>query len=72
MTGGIPPELGDLAYLVNLWLDGNGLTGGIPPELGLTNLGNLRLAGNELSGCLPRALADKQRLGIDAADFPPC
>ena len=39
MTGEIPPELGGLSNLTELWLDNNQLTGEIPPELGgLSNL----------------------------------
>ena len=46
MSGGIPPELGNLANLTQLWLYGNELSGGIPPELGnLANLEGLHLGG---------------------------
>ena len=39
LTGEIPPELGNLANLEELYLGGNQLSGAIPPELG--NLVNL-------------------------------
>ena len=43
-------ELGNLANLLELDLDGNELTGGIPPELGnLPNLQVLYLYRNELT-----------------------
>ena len=42
LTGGIPPELGDLSNLVYLYLFGNDLSGEIPGELGrLSNLDSL-------------------------------
>ena len=41
-----------------MYLDDNALTGPIPPELGqLTNLVNLRLGNNQLTGCVPETLA---------------
>ncbi|CAN0442492.1 unnamed protein product, partial [Pylaiella littoralis] len=48
--GPIPPELGKLAVLKELWLGQNQLTGTIPPELGnLAALTDLNLFGNHLS-----------------------
>jgi Leucine-rich repeat (LRR) protein len=39
LSGSIPPELGKLTNVVNLYLTNNQLSGSIPPELGnLTNL----------------------------------
>ena len=57
LSGGIPPELGNLANLTRLRLGGNQLSGEIPPELGnLANLTRLRLGGNQLSGEIPPEL----------------
>ena len=59
LTGSIPPELGALADLERLWLNGysNQLTGPVPPELGaLTDLRELRLGGNQLTGPIPPEL----------------
>ena len=54
LTGGIPPELGDLAYLRELHLFKNRLNGPIPKELAmLSHLTRLRLDSNELSGPIP-------------------
>ena len=47
-SGPIPPELGNLANLEELWLSLNNLTGVIPVELmNLTNLRSLILGGND-------------------------
>lgn len=47
-SGPIPPELGNLANLEELWLSVNNLTGVIPVELmNLTNLRSLILGGND-------------------------
>ncbi len=65
MSGEIPPELGSLAGLTDLWLIYNELNGEIPPELGsLANLGALYLDGNQLSGCVPASL-DRDGLSLD-------
>ena len=59
LTGPIPPDLGNLANLVQLNLSSNSLTGAIPPELG--NLGNLQylwLFDNSLTGPIPPELGD--------------
>ena len=57
LRGEIPPELGNLANLETLRLDGNQLSGAIPPELGnLANLETLWLHDNELSGPIPAEL----------------
>ena len=54
LGGTIPPELGDLSHLHELYLEDNGLTGEIPPALSkLTNLWILSLSVNELSGEIP-------------------
>ena len=59
LTGSIPPELGNLAYLELLYLNDNQLSGPIPPELGnLTYLEELYLNDNQLSGPIPPALGN--------------
>ena len=59
----IPPELGQLANLTDLWLTGNQLTGAIPPELGkLTKLTGLRLDGNRLTDMIPPELGQLTNL----------
>ena len=58
MSGEIPLELGNLARLTELWLDGKQLSGGIPPELdNLANLTSLSLSSNQSSGCVPSNLS---------------
>ncbi len=63
LTGRIPPELGELAHLHLLRLDGNRLTGPIPPELeNLTRLTMLSLDGNRLMGPIPQEIANLSNL----------
>ena len=63
LSGGIPPELGNLENLTVLALLGNHLTGEIPPELGnLTNLTELWLSFNQLSGEIPPELGNLAHL----------
>ena len=60
LSGQIPPELGKLTNLRDLYLQDNQLSGEIPPELGkLVNLESLILAGNQLSGEIPSELLDR-------------
>jgi len=57
LKGTIPPELGRLDKLEELWLYGNELSGTIPPELGnLERLEVLDLSDNELTGPIPPEL----------------
>ena len=57
LTGPIPPELGRLTNLKELYIGDNRLRGGIPPELGaLKNLAILYIARNSLSGGIPPEL----------------
>ena len=57
LSGPIPPELGSLTNLDNLFLGQNELTGPIPPELGdLARLESLNLGGNDLTGPIPPEL----------------
>ena len=59
LSGEIPADLGNLADLEQLRLNGNQLTGEIPNALGLLeNLTLLHLSGNQLTGCVPAALMD--------------
>ena len=61
LTGPLPPELGNLARLEHLDLEGweTYLTGPIPPELGnLASLKYLNLAGTGLTGSIPPELGN--------------
>ena len=50
LSGTLPPELGNLTSLVNLYLRSNSLTGAIPGELGLlSNLITLDMSSNQLT-----------------------
>ena len=64
LSGGrIPPELGNLANLKVLKLNGTFTRGVIPPELGnLTDLEVLQLSENYLHGPIPDELGDLARL----------
>ena len=63
LSGEIPAELGNLANLETLGLDGNQLSGEIPAELGnLANLEGLGLSGNQLSGEIPPELGNLANL----------
>ncbi len=57
LTGEIPPALGQLAGLRQLWLYDNQLAGEVPPALGtLTNLRELFLTSNQITGEIPPVL----------------
>ena len=59
LTGPIPAELGNLAYLQRLRLENNQLTGEIPAALGnLANLWLLYLNDNQLTGEIPAELGN--------------
>ena len=63
LSGGIPPELGNLGNLIHLALERNQLSGEIPPALGnLANLEHLVIDGNQLSGGIPPELGNLANL----------
>ena len=63
LNGQISPELGDLAGLEHLILEGNPLTGPIPPALGeLANLTRLDLSNTRLTGSIPPELGSLTNL----------
>ena len=63
LSGEIPQELGNLAFLTNLDLTVNQLSVEIPPELGnLANLTELNLYDNQLSGEIPPELGNLAKL----------
>ena len=64
LAGVIPPEIGNLTNLRDLWLSGNGLIGVIPSELGrLSNLQSLGLYDTRLGGAIPTELGGLSNLG---------
>ena len=56
LTGDIPPELGNLTSLRELYLSNNQLSGAIPPELGNLTVRVLDLSNNQLKGEIPEGL----------------
>ena len=64
LRGVIPPELGNLTQLRELWFgDGNNLTGELPSELSrLTELEVLDLGYSDVSGSIPAWLGELTRL----------
>ena len=66
LSGDIPPELGNLTHLKELWLgDDNNITGEIPLELSrLTRLEVLDLGYSEVSGAIPGWLGNLTRLRL--------
>eukprot|EP00833_Pecoramyces_ruminatium_P010078 jgi/Orpsp1_1/1184110/evm.model.c7180000088048.1 len=50
----IPPEIGNLTYLTELWLDHNKIQGSFPKEVtNLVNLRDLSFGANQLTGIIP-------------------
>jgi len=63
LSGPLPQNIGDLAYLEALWLSGNQLSGEIPGSMGdLGNLELLYLSDNQFSGSIPESFCN---LNID-------
>ena len=63
LTGPIPPQLGNLVNLEQLYLFSNALGGTIPPELGsLPSLETLSLLSNDLDGVIPPELGNLANL----------
>ena len=62
LTGEIPPEMGNLTLLTDLYLQGNQLTG-LSPEIGnLTILSKLYLYSNQLTGEIPPEIGNLTHL----------
>ena len=62
LTGEIPPEIGNLTHLTDLYLQGNQLNG-LSPEIGnLTNLSKLYLYSNQLTGEIPPEIGNLTNL----------
>ena len=54
LTGTLPPELGNIADMQQMWFYDNNIGGQIPSELGLLNsLNTLQLEGNDFTGSMP-------------------
>ncbi len=65
LTGPLPPQIGNLKQLTELWLNQNNLSGQIPPEIGnLSNLTMLLLDLNQISGQIPTEIGNLQNLNF--------
>ena len=65
LSGAVPAELGGLASLTFLSIEGNQLSGAVPAAMGgLTRLSHLALHDNRLSGRIPRALTQLSTLTL--------
>ena len=54
LNGGLPAQLGNLSFLIELSLPNNQISGSIPVEIGnLSNLSRLKLDRNEMDGIIP-------------------
>ena len=72
LTGGVPPELGELSELAALRLDDNDLSGEIPRGLGRLPLSMITLANNDLTGCIPSPLEDVANNDMARINLPWC
>ena len=69
----VPPELGNLSMLEELYLNSTDFTGTIPAELGnLSRLERLYLADTELTGCIPEGLRRVPHNDFDESGLPFC
>nr|XP_033513124.1 receptor kinase-like protein Xa21 isoform X2 [Nicotiana tomentosiformis] len=68
-SGTIPPQLGNLSFLVSLDLSYNNFQGELPPELSrLQKLRAINLSFNNLTGEIPKFLGDLQDLEMFAVE----
>ncbi|CAM8946952.1 unnamed protein product [Rhodiola kirilowii] len=58
LPGFLPPELSDLPFIQEIDVTRNYLNGTIPPEWGKTQLVNISLLGNRLSGSIPKEIGN--------------
>ena len=75
LDGGMPPAIGQLDKLVDIWLYSNKLQGPLPAELGnLSDLKTLMLGWNSLSGQIPQELNNLtlDRLWLRGNSFSGC
>lgn len=74
LEGRIPPELGKLPSMQQLWLYDNQLTGEIPESIGdLLFMSTFEVEGNNLSGSMPNKLCNNfdlflSKLGADCSE----
>jgi hypothetical protein len=69
LTGSLPPEIGNLIHLEDIYLAGNELSGAIPSEIGnLSKLKEIRMYNNQLTGTLPSEIGQLTSLTMLALD----
>ncbi|XVE63321.1 hypothetical protein DITRI_Ditri07aG0010700 [Diplodiscus trichospermus] len=69
LPGTLPKELVKLPYLQEIDLSRNFLNGTIPPEWGSTQLVNISLLGNRLTGPIPKEIGNISTLKSISAEF---